>query len=60
MHRQPFQVKTILAQYDTRTITFLALKDSPEGNFLVQKLCRFKNIVPFDKNGPIGRVRQAL
>ena len=32
----------------------------PEGNFLVQKLCRFKNIVLFNKNGPIGRVRQAL
>ena len=32
----------------------------PEGNFLVLKLCRFENIVPFSKTGPNGRVRQAL
>ena len=31
-----------------------------EGNFLVPKLCRFKNIVSFYKIGPIGRARQAL
>ena len=31
-----------------------------EGNFLVPKLCRFKNIVLFNKIGPIGRARQAL
>ena len=30
-----------------------------EGNFLVPKLCRFKNIVPFYKIGPVGRARQA-
>ena len=40
--------------------TFGVPAATPEGNFLVQKLCRFKNIVPFNKSGLIGRVRQAL
>ena len=43
----PFTLKTLLSM-------------CPEGNFLVPKLCRFKNIVPFQKIGPIGRARQAL
>ena len=30
-------------------------KSFPEGNFLVPKLCCFKNIVPFYKIWPIGR-----
>ena len=38
---------------------FLALSPS-EANFVVQKFCLFKNIVPFYKIGPIGRARQAL
>ena len=32
----------------------------PEGNFLVQKLCRFKIIVPYNKIGPICLARHAL